>query len=162
NHFSFRVLRVGDCARIIVEHISGRSFDNSMTSNDPVAREKQVAETKMKIQAWWAEFQKKGEERMLIEATVAGNWDSVASAKMLQERYPQAALDALNKGIAAAKEPWVQRYLTEIAAKLNGDQVVISLRRQLKAETLMARVAAARALRERGINDGVRPMIEEW
>jgi hypothetical protein len=162
NHFSARVLRVGDCASMIIGRIAGRSFPDSLHASNSYERNKEVVEMKEKIQSWWKEFQKKGERQMLIEATRSGDWNSIESGRMLQERYPDSALDALNKGIAAAREDWVKTSLTRTIAKLKGNEALKVLRELLKTGSLVARVAAANELLGKGIDDGIEPLIGEW
>src|SRR5207247_9461681 len=76
--------------------------------------------------------------------------------------FPDVALDALVKGISAAKEPWHGGELLAIVAEIKGDAATAVLRRELKAPELPVRVAAAKGLRTRGLDDGVRPMIVDW
>src|SRR5262249_41961264 len=45
---------------------------------------------------------------------------------------------------------------------IKGDGPVPILRKQLKSPALRIRLAAAEGLSRRGIDDGVRPMIDEW
>src|SRR5262249_20699457 len=97
--FSHQVLNVGDCAREILGRITGRHF---WAGSPRMPRDQRAAETKKQYQAWWAEFQKKGEKQMLIEGVQAGDYHSLRQGRMLLERYPDAALDALVQGGAKA------------------------------------------------------------
>src|SRR5207249_3824033 len=111
--------------------------------------------SKKRVEAWWAELLKKGERQVLIEGTVKGDWDSMASGRLLRQKYPDAALDALPKGIAAASDEWVKTDLTRSLAELKSPAAVAALRAQLKAPTLRGRVAAASELSALGHADGV-------
>jgi hypothetical protein len=161
DRWSWRVLCVGDCARQIIERISGRSFGSNYAES-PAKLTIELAETKKKIESWWAEFQKKGEKQMLIEATQSGDWHSTRAAEMLQERYPEATLEAIAKGVTAAEDDWTVQSLIRTAAKLKGAATLGFLKDQMKAKRLIARVAAARELWERADPNAVPAMIAEW
>ena len=70
-YFSHHVLRVSDCALAILEEIAGLRFWQST--------DKEVAKSKERVVAWYAELKKKGEKGFLTEATergetIAGRW----------------------------------------------------------------------------------------
>jgi hypothetical protein len=161
-YFSHLVLRVSDCAYAIIERISGRRFLQPTQANAPMTRDQLVTVTKKKIEAWWAELQKKGEKRMLIEATEAGDEESLAQARMLVKRHPEAALDALIQGADNCTQSSIHARLLDIVATVKGDQALKFLRKELNGPTLCSRVAAARGLQAHGHDDGVPPMIEAW
>jgi hypothetical protein len=161
-YFSHHVLRVGDCALAILQRISGRRFWEGTSTTAGMTKDQQAAETKKKVQAWWAEFQKKGEKQMLIEGVQAGGYDSVDQGRMLRDRYPDAALDALVEGVAKAPNEWVRTSLIEIVAGIKGERTLAFLRGLLKAPDLQTRVDAARGLLTQGHDDGIQPMIREW
>jgi hypothetical protein len=162
HHDSVYMLRVSDCARLVIERLAGRTFADRSAPEEPDERDRWAVESKKRVVAWWAEFQRKGEKQMLVEATERGDSDSGASGKLLRQRYPEAALDALNKGIAAATDEWVQTFLTRMVGELGSAEALASLRRQLSAAALRRRVAAAKELHKLGYINGVQPMIEEW
>jgi hypothetical protein len=82
-HFSHFVLRVGDCALAILERIAARSFWEPRSTSAAMLKDGQAPAAKAKVQAWWQEFQKKGETRMLIQGTEAGDDASPAQAERL-------------------------------------------------------------------------------
>lgn len=149
---SYRTLRVGDCALAILERIAARSFcifRRSAASNKAARN-------------WWREFQRKGEKRMLIEGTAAGNSDCSTQAERLVAKYPEAAFDALAQGIRAGKERWVRSSLLYHVAELKGDRPLALLRAELKGPLFESRLVAAQGLLRHGHADGIDAMIAEW
>jgi hypothetical protein len=147
-------LRVGDYALDILRRIAGRSFlpPRSTATITPKAM----------VQAWWQEFQKKGERRMLIEGTEAGDYDSSTQAKYLAAKYPADALAAIREGARRSREECIREWLVEVAATLPGEEPVAFLREELHGPVPAARVAAARGLVDRGRDEAVTAMIREW
>jgi hypothetical protein len=157
-HWAFGpvALRVGDCSAAVLGRIAGRSF-----SEGRVGGGKGPA-TKKKVRAWWKEFRAKGEKRMLIEGTEAGDWGSQEQAERLLAKYPDAALAAITNGVGRAKDEHIRSYLLAQARKVADPRVLDLFRKELKGPFLRSRVAAARSLYERGGDEGVRAMIREW
>jgi hypothetical protein len=156
-YFSHHVLRVGDCSHAILERITGRDF-RAGTSFD-----EKSADARKAAQAWWKDFQKKGEKQMLIEGTQLGGWTGVSQARMLAERYPDVALDAIGAALKKEKEGSSRVSLVQVAATIKGDKAVEFLRREVKdGVDLRARVAAAAGLLEKGHDDGIPYIIEAW
>jgi hypothetical protein len=155
------ILRVGDCAYLILERIAGRRFSHSDTAladdND-----KEAAARKSKVVAWWKEFQTKGEKRMLIEGVEAGDWDSSTQAARLMLRYSNEAFDAIAKGIRSAREVGPRSNLIIDLGGMIDIRVAPLLRSELKGPFLRSRVTAARTLQRMRYEDGVEAMIAEW
>jgi DNA-binding GntR family transcriptional regulator len=159
-YFSHHVLRVGDCALAILERIAGRSFYQSTEANAAMVKDGAAAATKEKLKAWWAEFQKKGEKQMLVEAVEAGDPEQ---ASRLCRRYPDAALPALEKGIGNAKSARDRMALVGTVGELESKEATDFLLRELReGPSLHSRTVAAGLLWRRGRRDGVATMIEEW
>jgi hypothetical protein len=162
-YFSHHVLRVGDCSLAVLQRIAGRTFYQRRTTNSEMIKDGEVAAVKLKVQAWWAECQRKGERQMLVEGVAAGTYDSPAQAEMLVKKYPVAALPAIRGGARAAANGWIRSQLIDAAASLEGDDLVAFLREELKGPPpLGPRVAAARALLRHGHRESVAAMIDEW
>jgi len=152
-YWDVSVLRIGGCARMILEQLAGRWAGRGLVSD---------GSTKS-IQAWWADIQKKGEKQTLIDVVQAAKPGTTSQAIMLREKFPDAAFDALAKGIENAEDDQTKSYLIDVLAGIKGDRPVPLLRQQLKkSPALCVRLAAAEGLSRRGIDDGVRPMIDEW
>lgn len=110
-----RVLTVGECAGIILHHLSGEFF-------------RQPADARR----WWAELQTKGERQYLGDQVAAGGDRSPVHASKLVKLYPDAALEAIQRGVEAAQDfrkssllqalrdlddPKAEIYLCEIASR---------------------------------------------
>jgi hypothetical protein len=155
------VLRVGDCAYRILERIAARSFGHSDSALAVDDDEKAAARQKT-LEAWWKEFQQKGEKRMLIEGVELGDNDSPKQAERLMYRYPAVAFDTMAKGVSNAKGNGIRSQLIQLIA-LDGDERAIALfRKELKGPFLGSRMTAARALLAKEHDDGVEAMIQEW
>ena len=57
------VLTVGDYALAIIERITGKTFYPPVSSSAPMSYMKKNGEVRKAVEAWWADFQKKGERR---------------------------------------------------------------------------------------------------
>jgi hypothetical protein len=161
-YFSHHVLGIGDCAEKILERIAGRSFWDGKTTNSAMLKDGEVLETKKKIEAWWKEFQEKGEKQMLIDGVRSGNFDSPEQAKRLVNKYPDSAMPAIRQGVKSATRDWTARSLVENAAKIKGERATAFLREQLHGAYLVCRVAAARGLLDRSRDEAIEAMIAEW
>src|SRR5262249_33758775 len=107
----------------------------------------------------WAELQKKGEKRFLIEAVERGDRNSYDQARRLLERYPDAALPAILAGIKAAGGRSTRDLLVAVAAEVKGDAPIPFLLTELKeGPEEYGRVLAARSLHERGRPEGLAAM----
>jgi hypothetical protein len=156
--FTHEVLRVGDCALAILDKIAGRSFNAGAL----MIEHGQAAATKKKVQSWWRAFQKKGEKQILIEAVACGDEQCFEQAKRLLKKYPEAALNPLMEGARTTKNPWLRAWLVGLAAKYKGDPVLAFLRAELHGPTLGSRIAAARGLLDRNLDDGVKALVRQW
>jgi hypothetical protein len=162
-YFSHYVLRVGDCAEQIITRIAGRSFYQRYSTSGAMVKDSEAASVKKRVQDWYEELKKNGAQRMLVEATEKGDWQSVAQAKMLLKRYPDAASASILAGAKAAKEDWARTELVKIAAQIKGDGPLPFLLSEVKdGPFLGSRLAAAEALHKRGRSEGVTAMIVEW
>jgi len=143
-YFSHRVSRVGQCAQLILSRISGRGFYQRTNTNGAMVKEGKSISAKEQARLWWKEIQTKGEKQVLIDAAKSG---SSSQAKLLVERYPEEAAEAIKIGILKANT-WGQRSMLNLLASLGEDSAVIDvLKTQLTtAEKLDDRVKAAQGL----------------
>ncbi len=148
NFASSEVVTVGFCAHLIIQKLAGRQF------YDEDQREA--------IRAWWEDIEKKGEKQALVDAVAAAGPRLMGRPEMLVEKYPDAAGDALAKGIANAKDDEMRAFLVGVLGGVKGDGATALLRQQLKSPALRVRLETAKALTARGLDDGVAPMIEVW
>jgi len=110
-----------------------------------------LIERKKNAQAWYEEFKKKGEKRMLIEGVERGDRDSHDQATLLLERYPDEALPALKAGIKAAKESLSRNPLVVSLASMKGDGPLPLLLIEVnEGPYSYGRLAAAKSLHQRG------------
>jgi WD40 repeat protein len=153
-HFPDHIIRVGDCAVKILEHVAARRFwkENERT-----------VQTKRRIQEWHDGYLKKGEKQMLIEGVTSGDENSYDQAVRLTERYPDAALAAIRAGLEAVKDPAVRVQLIAAAGAIAGDSPVPLLLTELKeGPSAAGRLSAAMSLHRRSRPEAVRAMIAEW
>jgi hypothetical protein len=160
-YFSHYVLRVNDCALAILEEIAGVSFWRSTSTFSYMSMDKKSAEAKKQAQGWYAEFKKKGEKGLLIEATERG--DSSEMASRLAKRYPKDALPILIKSAKSAKVGHVRATMVGLIASMQGEESISFLLAELKDGPLaQPRLTAAEELRKLGRPDGLAAMIGWW
>jgi hypothetical protein len=161
--FSHEVLRVGDAALTIIERIAGRGFYATTSLTSPITDEERRAAAKAQVLDWWHEFQAKGEKQVLIEAVERGDENSPSQARLLIERYLDAALDAITIGLQHAGRAGSHSNLVSAATQIEGSSVIpllISIARD--GPYLSSRVTAAQSLYRRGRPEGLAAMIQEW
>ncbi len=155
-----RAMRVGDFAQRILEHMSGRNFYPRRADDGHLI----AGTTRQQAEAWWAEMQAKGEKKQLTEVTAAGGEGGSAAAYKLVEKYPDAAIGAIEKGFRVTPEDGVRCQYIQAAAKLPGEAPVAFLRSTLakKGTGLYSQSYAAQALFTRSQPDVVPAMIDAW
>jgi hypothetical protein len=162
-YFSHYVLRVGDAAQQILERIAGRSFYERRSTSGAMVKDGAAGKVKEQVKAWYAELQKKGEKRLLEEATLKGDDNSPRQGKRLLERHPEAALAALVSGAKASRDSWVRAKLVQLVGEVRDDACLPFLLAELKDGPFRdSRLAAARGLHGHGRPEGVSAMIAEW
>jgi hypothetical protein len=162
-YFSHHVLRVGDAALAIIERIAGRGFCRRYSTTSEAVKDGEIPSVRVEVEAWWHEFQAKGEKQMLIEAVEAGDHNSPSQACLLVTKYPDAAFEAIAKGIHNAENWWIHSELVTVVAKLEGEtSVPLLLSIVGSGPYLSSRVAAAEGLHQHGHPDGVAAMMREW
>jgi hypothetical protein len=101
---SYHTLTYGDCCQQIFEAITlATIYERSTTSGYP-HRDGVAKQSKERAEAWWKDFQKKGEKQVLIEGVSLGKRNSDWQAERLIEKYPEAAFVPVAAGIRAANE----------------------------------------------------------
>jgi len=159
-YFSHTVLTVGDCAAYLLNRIAGKAFYRPQSTSSYLSRDGDVAQVRKEAQAWWTEFQKKGEQQTLVDATAAGD---PAQAQLLCQRYPEAAPAALMRGVSASKNSWSRAALLRMLAPFNGSDVEAFLQHELRqGPSMQARVAAASVLHDRGNPEATEVMLQAW
>lgn len=159
--FSHHVLTVGDCAQAILGQITGRSFyvHDGSTNKPPGG----PSPRRKAAEAWWADFQRKGEKQMLTETVSAGSMDAPQAANLLCQKYPEAALEPLIRGIQACNTTWTRTQLLQSLASLGGNDSIQFLRQEMtNSPYLEARVEAAYGLRKQAKAETISAMIAEW
>lgn len=159
---SYVLLRYGDCCQQIFEAITGHGIYSRRTTNGyPVADGKEK-DCKAEAEKWYQEFKKKGEKQILVEGVERGNRDSPVHAERLAAKFPADALGPITRGARASQNEGVRQSLVRTAGELKGDEAAAFLHEELRGPFLGSRVAAARALVQRGDSAGVRVAVEEW
>jgi hypothetical protein len=160
-YFSHHVLTVGDCALAIIQAIAGRRFYERTTTSGYMSKDGEEGTTRQRVEAWWKEFQKKGEKTVLVEATEEGGDDAPYQADRLVKKYPDVALPAIMKGASQAR-PWTRAYLVGAAGKIPGEAPVPFLLEEVeKGPAMVSRLAAAKRLHARGRPEGIPAMVRE-
>lgn len=155
---SYTVLRVGDCALEILRHISGRRLGTSLLTS-----EKRIAEARQGAEAWWTEFQMKGEKQTLIDGTASGTYNAPEQGEMLTNRYPDAALSALIQGAKASTAGWPRSRLIRLISSFEDPLASEFLMLELhESPFMLSRVEAARCLHDRGMEKAVTTIIRVW
>lgn len=154
------VLRVGDCAELIVSRIAGRSFYNDYPGY--LIHEGNGKKCKANVLAWWNEVKTKGEKQVLIEGVEKGNENSVAQALRLTKRFPHVAIRPIVKGYNTSEDPWVKNWMVRIAGEL-GESSVDFLRKEMTSSKDVAiRCTAAIGLRKHSPDEAIAAMMIEW
>lgn len=163
-YFSHHVLRVGDCAEHILRRIAGRHFYSRNYTNGAMVKDGEAKTIKEEVEAWWKEVQSKGEKQVLIEAVSSGDENASNQATLLATKYPDSAIDAIQKGLANSKRDWNSQRLIALLAKLGSEEALEVVNQQLaNGRTLPIRIEAARALLENGQTESaIQRMIGEW
>ena len=161
-YFSHTVLTVGDCAVAVLQRIAGRSFYRPASTSGYMSNEHKNSETRKAVEAWWGEFQKKGEQQMLKEGTESGDGNAPAQAELLLNRYPDTALAALVKGTSAARDDWTRTRLVQLFEKFDSRDALAFLEQELHRGAAAPSVTAAAILNRKGRAEGIHIMIREW
>ncbi len=147
---------VGEVAQQILENMAHRSFWPSQ-NRDTKLTKRQLAE------AWWAKRQRKGEKQSLVEDAAAGGDYALAAAETLVDRYPEAALAAIEAGIRATRSGDLRGKMVEVASRLRKRETTDFLKAQLAGENgLEAQIAAAWALQAVDAPKALSAMITAW
>jgi hypothetical protein len=153
-----RVMRVSDFAQHILEFMSGRNFFARRTDDGRLVN----GTSRQQAEAWWAERQAKGEKQTLIDQ-IAARQSGQTAVRQVVERYPDAALDAINAGIRVAGNDFERGELVALASGLQGDAVMAFLRSKLApGADVPSQIAAATILFQRGQPEAIPAMIEAW
>jgi hypothetical protein len=162
-YFSHTVLTVGDCAEAILERITGRSFAVVNSGPASVSTEAYASARRIAAEAWWKEFQGKGEQQMLVQGVVAAGNDAAEQAELLRQHFPDVAPSAILEGARAATNSWIRTRLIEQLAKIEATAAVAFLRVEVtNGPTIQSRVAAAYGLRSYDNTAAITAMVREW
>ena len=155
-YFSEYTLRIEDCALRTISRISGKPFYRKGRESDE--------ELRARLNDWWEAFASKGERQALIDEVASGGDDAARVATRLVEKYPDAALDAIRRGVKGAKTPWIRSRLVDAACSLGQDATKLFLLEQLaKGQDVETRLAAARGLERSGESEkAVAGILEAW
>jgi len=103
------------------------------------------------------------EREALVTQTSAGGFNALQPARRLIERYPDTALPAIEKAIAATADPAMRAQFVGLASNLPDDYVIPFLLTQIAPGVdQAARIRAADALLARGRDDGLWALVETW
>lgn len=145
---------VRELAVVALREIAQRDFP-------PGGAEDRWAEVAAQVDAWWKAVKTEGERPVLERGVLARTDSSVAQAKRLVERYPEAALDPIRKASDGA-EPRLAAGLVKALAPLARADVHEFLLGLAKAGPLEVRMAAAETLHAQGRGEGVDILLAEW
>ena len=156
------VLTVGDYALAILERITGKTFYRPAPNHGYMSYDKKNGDVRKAVEAWWADFQNKGEKEMLIEGTEAGDDSSPAEGALLIERYPDAALQPLITGTKAETNNWTKKPLIELFDKIYSTNAESFLEEEMNAGDNAPYFTAARVLFNHGNSKVMPVMIHRW
>jgi hypothetical protein len=161
-HPSQEVLRVGECAQMIVETIAGLSFDKPRFAKGGKGL-KGPELARAEIRAWYAELTRKGEKGFLTEATERGDEISGQMATRLAKKYRNEALPVLMRGARAAKLGRVRATMVELIASFKGEKSLQFLLAEVREGPFaQGRLTAAGELHKLGRPEGLAAMIGWW
>ena len=144
--------------------MSPKEFSNIFPAGIFTVRpQRGVAPTRQQAEAWWAEMQAKGEKQHLVDAAILRWRAGLRRARKLVEKYPDAALDAIEAGFEATTNTAIRGRYVEVAGGLPGNTPVAFLRSKLAPENgLYSQVHAAEALFARSQPEAIPAMIAAW
>ena len=162
--YSHYVVRVGDAALDILSRITSQGFWSGSYTAASMVKDGEQEETQKRARAWWAEFQAKGERRFLVDAVIKADGNSPSAARVLLEKYPDDALDAILKGLANCSDKGPRYWFIQLLAhNMPGTEQKSVLLRELKeGPTLDIRLTAAWWLVRHGHTEAVDAMAAEW
>ncbi len=151
-----RLVEVRDLARFAFHSLTGRDFE----APGAVGRTPwpQVVRA---IDAWCDVWAERGERGVLEAGVLARDEVSGRDARLLMERYPEAALSTLRRALIGAR-PEVEGALLEALTPLASPESRQLLRERLRSGPFAARLAAARALFAQGEPEGLRLLLDDW
>jgi hypothetical protein len=142
-----------------METMSGRNFYAARNDSGKLVN----GTSREQAEAWWRELQEKGERAQLIETTSRGDEEGTEAARKLVAKYPDAAIPAIEAGIAASTHEGTRGSYVEIAGGLPGTLPLAFLRGKLGPATgVYSRVQAAEALFARGQPGTVPAVVQAW
>ena len=158
------VLTVGWCARQILARIAGQGQLQIWQHASGRSGRSDDAALKAQAEAWWQQVQQKGEEQVLVGAVSRGGFAGLEQAKLLQQRYPDAASEAMVRGARSSPGDIERAQFVALAGNLPGDAPMPFLKEELRGgRCLGERVAAAWALWRRGRGEeATAAMIADW
>lgn len=159
---SYYLLRYGDCCQQIFEAITAHSIYSADYTNGYPIKDGQGKVCKQKAQAWWKNFQEKGERQVLIEQTEVGDWDSVISCLRLIDKYPDSAAEAISNGARNAPSDRHRVDLLKLLSRVEDPRVAELMLPELESTSAAVRVFVADELIDRGHPRGFTALLEEW
>ncbi|MCD4655941.1 MAG: hypothetical protein K8S87_00205 [Planctomycetes bacterium] len=159
---SYRHMLYSDVCIQIFEKISGIKIWDRPTLGNSTKKDDEKTDPKEKAQAWWDNYQKKGDKKYLMEEIMKGEGNVYFYGKKYLMRYPKDAFEVIVKGIENAKNYRTRSDLVEILAKIDGEATINFLIEEAKnAKELYNRVTAASLLHKDGRKDGLEILINE-
>jgi hypothetical protein len=161
--FSYTPMAVDDWTIEILQRVAGKSFSPPFEMNGFwLSQEKRMEMTHEAIQAWWKEFQQKGEERMLVEGAEKGDADSPKQGEYLLARYPNIALGSLIRGARAATNDLTRTMMVQLFSKFDSPEARKFLAEEMHGGDHQSNVKAAEIWRRWDKPEALRVMIHSW
>lgn len=160
--FSHNVLTVGDCAMQILGRITGKYFYMPTHTAGYMSADKKAEEAHRLAVEWWAEFQTKGERRMLIEGVAAGSGSAVAQAAMLKERFPDSLISASIQAARASTNRRITQYFIQTIESNPSPEAQAFMKNILREGTAVCKATAAQMLVRGNRIETISAMIQEW
>ncbi len=152
-----RLRRMRELALETLERIAHRDFFQGLPSDE--AGWEALRST---VSAWWAAFETEGEIGILRRGVLARDGSSVAQARQLVARFPDAAPGTIREALEGADLRMQVDLLAMLAPLSTPDVQAMLLAWAAPDRPLALRVAAAETLLRQGRRDGVERLLGEW
>jgi hypothetical protein len=154
------VLRVGELAWRILDHIAGGALRDSGAGGPPTSGR---PTRRRAAEAWFETIKTRGEKAVLAEQVEKGDRAARAAADRLVEIDRELAVKALEKGILAGDERGGRQNLVYVLASLESPSAIAAMLRLLPTlGSDRSGITTASALWRRGRREGLDALVRWW
>lgn len=161
--FSHAILTVGECARQILNCMTGQDFRSPGPASGTMSDEDHMRGAQKVAQAWWEESQQKGKKQMLVDSISAGKTPPHRLVQQLKEEAPNEVTEAVLQGADRAQEAWLAyQFVSELAVLKSPAATQRLVKFMQKDHRLRVRLNAAASLLKQGHPDALTSVFDEW